>query len=120
MTPSAQTVPTTTSSWTRPSRSSASRPTNSPVNCVSLERLPRAAAPFVFGCPRDLLLTATHNARYWRHRSLQERCPLSAAEPTHAAGLNTRSSWPAGVTPTAEYEAALAYLREPGGHLFIT
>jgi energy-coupling factor transporter ATP-binding protein EcfA2 len=24
------------------------------------------------------------------------------------------------VTPTAEYESALAYLREPGGHLFIT
>jgi energy-coupling factor transporter ATP-binding protein EcfA2 len=28
--------------------------------------------------------------------------------------------WPHGVTPTAEYEAALAYLSEPGGHLFIT
>ncbi|MBY0224265.1 MAG: AAA family ATPase [Hyphomicrobium sp.] len=29
-------------------------------------------------------------------------------------------TWPEGVTPTAEYEAALAYLRESGGHLFIT
>lgn len=28
--------------------------------------------------------------------------------------------WPADVTPIPEYEAALAYLREAGGHLFIT
>jgi energy-coupling factor transporter ATP-binding protein EcfA2 len=36
------------------------------------------------------------------------------------AALPDRGVWPAGVTPTAEYETALAYLREPGGHLFIT
>ncbi|MDX2307927.1 MAG: AAA family ATPase [Hyphomicrobium sp.] len=28
--------------------------------------------------------------------------------------------WPKGVTPTPEYDAAVAYLREPGGHLFVT
>ena len=30
------------------------------------------------------------------------------------------SPWPDGVTPTAEYETAVAYVREPGGHLFVT
>lgn len=39
-----------------------------------------------------------------------------------AAGLVKAAGgpWPEGVTATAEYEAALAYLREPGGHLFVT
>ena len=30
------------------------------------------------------------------------------------------TSWPAGVTPTPEYEAALDYLKNGGGHLFVT
>ncbi len=41
----------------------------------------------------------------------------NAAVPAPPPG---QGAWPAGVTPTAEYESALAYLREPGGHLFIT
>lgn len=46
---------------------------------------------------------------------------MDAHEPT-AAGrtIVAGHTWPEGVIPTAGYEAALAYLREPGGHLFIT
>lgn len=50
------------------------------------------------------------------------RLILPVSDPASAvvAASGAPMSWPAGVTPTAEYEAALAYLREPGGHLFIT
>ena len=34
--------------------------------------------------------------------------------------LAPHGRWPAGVTPTAEYEAALDYVQEGAGHLFIT
>jgi ATP-dependent exoDNAse (exonuclease V) alpha subunit len=42
--------------------------------------------------------------------------PPAAASPSAPVA----GPWPDGVTPTAEYESALAFLREPGGHLFIT
>ena len=46
---------------------------------------------------------------------------MAAHEPAAVApAIVAGHTWPDGVTPTAEYEAALAYLREPGGHLFIT
>jgi len=50
------------------------------------------------------------------------RLNLPGSDPASAvvAASGAPMSWPAGVTPTAEYEAALSYLREPGGHLFIT
>lgn len=50
------------------------------------------------------------------------RLNLPGSDPASAvvAAPGAPMSWPAGVTPTAEYEAALSYLREPGGHLFIT
>jgi len=50
------------------------------------------------------------------------RMLLPGSDPASAvvASSGAPMTWPAGVTPTAEYEAALAYLREPGGHLFIT
>ena len=34
--------------------------------------------------------------------------------------IEKATPWPNGVTPTQEYEAALDYIREPGGHLFVT
>jgi ATP-dependent DNA helicase PIF1 len=34
--------------------------------------------------------------------------------------IAARPPWPKGVTPTAEYEAAIDYLREGEGHLFVT
>lgn len=34
--------------------------------------------------------------------------------------LAPQKPWPDGITPTAQYGQALAYLSEPGGHLFIT
>jgi ATP-dependent DNA helicase PIF1 len=37
-----------------------------------------------------------------------------------AAASGPPVAWPTGVTPTAEYEAAIGYLREPGGNLFVT
>jgi ATP-dependent DNA helicase PIF1 len=40
--------------------------------------------------------------------------------PSGPAGIAMSSDWPAGVQPTAEYEAALRYLREETGHLFVT
>lgn len=40
--------------------------------------------------------------------------------PSRPAGVVAPSDWPAEVQPTAEYEAALRYLREESGHLFIT
>ena len=40
--------------------------------------------------------------------------------PSRPAGSVVPSGWPAGVQPTAEYEAALRYLREETGHLFVT
>lgn len=46
---------------------------------------------------------------------------MSAPDPAPALTVAPATTpWPHGVTPTAEYEAALAYLSEPGGHLFIT
>ncbi len=47
----------------------------------------------------------------------------AAAPGAGAVPVPSRSSpdvWPAGVTPTAEYDSALAFLREDKGHLFIT
>lgn len=37
-----------------------------------------------------------------------------------APAPNSGSPWPDGVTPTAEFETALAFLREGEGHLFVT
>jgi len=47
---------------------------------------------------------------------------LSSHDPASAltAAPAAAGPWPHGVTPTAEYETALTYLNEPGGHLFIT
>ena len=47
---------------------------------------------------------------------------MSSHDPASAltAAPAATGPWPHGVTPTAEYEAALTYLNEPGGHLFIT
>jgi ATP-dependent exoDNAse (exonuclease V) alpha subunit len=42
---------------------------------------------------------------------------LPAAAPPAIPAIG---AWPDGLTPTPEYETALAYLREPGGHLFVT
>ena len=41
----------------------------------------------------------------------------AGATPSRAASAE---NWPAGVAPTAEYEAAMAYLRDGAGHLFVT
>jgi ATP-dependent exoDNAse (exonuclease V) alpha subunit len=48
--------------------------------------------------------------------------PALPAESALAAkgGLPIAREWPAGLGPTPEYEAALDYLSEDGGHLFIT
>jgi ATP-dependent exoDNAse (exonuclease V) alpha subunit len=40
--------------------------------------------------------------------------------PSRPAGIVTAGDWPPGVQPTADYEAALRYLREETGHLFVT
>ena len=52
---------------------------------------------------------------------------LMATKPQQATGsapesatVSNATHWPDSVTPTAEYDAALAYIREPGGHLFVT
>ena len=37
-----------------------------------------------------------------------------------ATGVEVARSWPKHVGPTADYEAALDYLRDAGGHLFVT
>lgn len=37
-----------------------------------------------------------------------------------AASLPAGDGWPSGVTPTAEYQAALDYVRTGDGHLFVT
>ncbi len=42
----------------------------------------------------------------------------SPTSPDPAVALG--SPWPDGVTPTEEYDAALAYIRENDGHLFVT
>ncbi len=48
--------------------------------------------------------------------------PEGSAPPSVASGMASKSSeiWPAGVNPTSEYEAALAFLRNDKGHLFVT
>ncbi|MET0567809.1 MAG: DEAD/DEAH box helicase [Hyphomicrobiaceae bacterium] len=40
--------------------------------------------------------------------------------PSPLAGIVAAGEWPAGVQPTAEYAAALRYLRDETGHLFVT
>jgi ATP-dependent DNA helicase PIF1 len=46
---------------------------------------------------------------------------VSEANPPSApSSVSSRKAWPAGVTATSDYEAALDYLGEPGGHLFVT
>jgi ATP-dependent exoDNAse (exonuclease V) alpha subunit len=40
--------------------------------------------------------------------------------PTVDTGVGITGSWPSSVGPTADYEAALDYLRDAGGHLFVT
>ncbi|MGE0629092.1 MAG: ATP-dependent RecD-like DNA helicase [Hyphomicrobiaceae bacterium] len=45
---------------------------------------------------------------------------MNAIASQAAAALPARSGWPAGVTPTAEYEAAIDFVRSGAGNLFIT
>ncbi len=40
--------------------------------------------------------------------------------PVPATGASFSRTWPAGTGPTEEYDAALDYLSEDGGHLFVT
>ena len=44
---------------------------------------------------------------------------MQVAQPT-TADRSTAGIWPAGVTPTREYEAAVAHVRESSSSLFIT
>jgi ATP-dependent DNA helicase PIF1 len=68
-----------------------------------------------------LLLTSAAARCLVGSASFIARSHVSASEPAAAAAISERSIiWPPGVTPTPEYEAAIAYLRQPGGHLFIT
>jgi ATP-dependent DNA helicase PIF1 len=44
-----------------------------------------------------------------------------AAEPAASKSMRSASlGWPSDITPTSEYETALDYLSEDGGHLFVT
>lgn len=45
---------------------------------------------------------------------------LPQTVPASAPAVPAAGPWPAGVTPTAEYEAALKFIREDTGNLFIT
>lgn len=51
---------------------------------------------------------------------LPDDVPSDTAAGPARTDLTLTTPWPHGVTPTAEYEAALDYLRQPGGHLFVT
>jgi ATP-dependent DNA helicase PIF1 len=42
------------------------------------------------------------------------------ASPSTEQSAITTASWPDGITPTDEYRAALAYVRDGDGHLFVT
>lgn len=46
--------------------------------------------------------------------------PTPAPAPSTGLVPGSASPWPAGVTPTGEYEAALDYARGGAGHLFVT
>lgn len=46
--------------------------------------------------------------------------PEPVAAPLAGGTSGVQTAWPRGVEPTAEYSAALSYLREGDGHLFIT
>ena len=45
--------------------------------------------------------------------AVPDRPPFALAEPP-------AYDWPAGVTPTDEYRAAIDYIRDGAGHLFVT
>jgi ATP-dependent DNA helicase PIF1 len=44
----------------------------------------------------------------------------SQDSPVAEAGVGITGAWPSSIGPTADYEAALDYLRDAGGHLFVT
>lgn len=45
---------------------------------------------------------------------------MSADVPSSSRPAVAKARWPSGVTPTAEYDAVLRYMREDNGHLFVT
>jgi ATP-dependent DNA helicase PIF1 len=53
---------------------------------------------------------------------LAPKQPATSAQvaATDSTGVGVARSWPSSIGPTADYEAALDYLRDAGGHLFVT
>ena len=53
---------------------------------------------------------------------MASKLPAAPAQdaPVAEAGVGISGSWPSHIGPTTDYEAALDYLRDAGGHLFVT